>query len=332
MEFREVAVPGAPEADEVLIEVVAAGVCGTDLHIDAWTPGYEAMSGIMPVTIGHEFAGRVMALGALARGVNTGDRVTLLPSVTCGKCVACLTKNYDACDSRTGIGVTRAGAFARYLTAPARNCVPVPENVSDELAALAEPLSVGAQAVHTGEVRPGQRVLVLGPGTIGQAIALWARRAGAAVTVAGRDDAPRMQVVRALGFDDLHDVGAKTLPEVVASRQFDVVFEATGVPQVVNQGLALLGRGGVFVCVGIHPFAAQVDLTRVVRRSLQIRGSYRATRALWDEVMRLLAEQGAGIAPMITHRMPLARALEGFGLAHRRIASKVMVFPEPQPI
>ena len=96
---------------------------------------------------------------------------------------------------------------------------------------------------------------------------------------------------------------------------------------MVNAALALLRKGGVFVCVGIHPSDASVDLTRVVRQSLQIRGSYRAPRVLWDGVMKLLAEEGVRIAPMITHRVPLARALEGFELARRRIASKVMVFP-----
>ncbi|MFM9972039.1 MAG: zinc-binding dehydrogenase [Burkholderiales bacterium] len=326
--LREVPEPTPPQGDEVLIDVGATGICGSDLHIDAWTPGYAAMSDAMPVTIGHEFSGMVAALGPLVKGVAKGDRVTLLPSVTCGACDKCLQGDYDACDTRTGIGVTRAGAFARWVKAPVRNCVPVPMNVSDELAALAEPLSVGARAVRTGEVRAGQTVLVLGPGTIGQSIALWARRAGAVVCIAGRDDAERLGVLRELGFEDLHDVGRRTLPEVLRARRFDVVFEATGVPQIVDQGLALLKRGGVFVCVGIHPSAAQVDLTRVVRRNLQIRGSYRAPRELWDEVMQMLAEEGASIAPMITHRLPLARVLEGFDLAHRRIASKVMVFPQ----
>ena len=133
--------------------------------------------------------------------------------------------------------------------------------------------------------------------------------------------------MRALGFNDLHDVGARSLTEVFQGRRFDRVFEATGSPQVVNQSLPLLVKGGVFVCVGIHPSAAQIDLTTVVRRSLQIRGTYRATRALWDEVIRLLVEEGARIRPMITHRVPLAEALHGFELAHNRVASKVMVLP-----
>ena len=98
LELREVIEPAALQRNEVLIEIAATGVCGTDLHIDHWTKGYENMAPVMPVTIGHEFSGRVMAVGPDARGLRVGERVTLLPSVTCGTCVFCVRDDFDACD------------------------------------------------------------------------------------------------------------------------------------------------------------------------------------------------------------------------------------------
>ena len=183
----------------------------------------------------------------------------------------------------------------------------------------------GEALVGSLGVKVPLRALDLGCGDGTTAVPL--ARAGADVTVAGRDDAHRFQVMQALGFSDLHEVGSHSLTEVFAGKTFDVVFEATGSPQVVNQALPLLAKGGIFVCVGIHAAPAQIDLITLVRRSLQIRGTYRATRALWDEVIKLLVEAGERVKPMITHRVPLSHALEGFELAHKRVASKVMVIP-----
>ena len=333
LELCDAAAPVLPGPGEVLLDVTAVGVCGTDLHIEAWTGNYHFMAAALPVTIGHEFSARVAAVGADVAELARGDRVTVMPSVTCGSCAACTTGHAEACRSRTGIGITRAGAFAPRVVAPARNCIRVPPAVDDELAALCEPLTVGAEAVRTGEVSPAHRVLVLGPGTIGQAIALAARHAGACeIVVAGRHDAQRLATVRTLGFERVVDVAEGTLQDALArageSAPFHRVFEATGAPEVVPDALLALAPGGVLVISGIHERPATVDLTRVVRDTLQIRGAYRASRATWADVIARLATAGDAYRPMITHRLPLARALDGFAIAHAREASKVMVFPQ----
>lgn len=317
--------PGG-EPGELLVRVLATGICGSDLHVDHWTPSYAFITESLPVTLGHEFA------GVIASGTRQGERVVVRPSVTCGRCAACTAGRHDACERRTGLGMTRDGAFAAWVRVPERNCVPVPDGLSDELAALAEPLSISMQALRVAGDLAGARVLVMGPGTIGQGIALLARRAGAArVVVSGRDDAARLEVLRRMGFDALVDVAAAPLAQQVEAHMqgepFDVVFEATGVPGTITEALPLLRRNGIVVVTGIHARPLALDLTALVRRQLQLRGSFRPPESDWPAALELMRELGATMAPMVSHVLPLERALEGFALAHGKQASKVLLRP-----
>ena len=327
LELVEVPPPRCDTPDEVLVQVRATGICGSDLHVDDWTPSYAFVGASLPVTLGHEFVG-VACNGPLA-----GRRVVVRPSVTCGTCAACLAGDFDACERRTGLGMTRDGAFAPWVKVPARNCVPVPDGLSDELAALAEPLSISMQALRVaGEVR-GRRVLVLGPGTIGQGIALLARRAGAAqVVVSGRDDTARLGALRQMGFEDLVDVArlplAQGLAALTGGASVDVVFEATGVPETIDEALPLLRRNGIVVVTGIHARPLALDLTAMVRRQLQLRGSFRPPESDWPAALALMQELRDTMAPMVSHVLPLSQALEGFALAHARQASKVLIRPQ----
>jgi threonine dehydrogenase-like Zn-dependent dehydrogenase len=318
-----------PGPDEVLLRVRSTGVCGTDLHIDHWTRSYHFMVPALPVTIGHEFSGEIAALGEGAGGLRIGQLVTARPSVTCGTCAACSAGRPDECTQRRGIGVLRDGAFAEQVVVPARNCLPVPEGVSPEVAALAEPLSVSWQAVRVAGVQPGDRVLVLGPGNIGQGIALFARAAGARdVVVAGFDDGPRFEVLRRLGFDDLVDFahdGAEALARHTAAGKFDVVLEATGSAQAVNTALGALRTNGVLAIAGIHAAPVPVDLTALVSQQHQLRGSFRAPEAAWPEILSYMQAHHETLRHLITHRVPLQDALEGFALARQKQGVKVMV-------
>ena len=325
-----------PGPGEVLLAVAACGVCGSDVHIAEWHGGYDFVAPHLPLTLGHEFAGRVLAAGPGVDAPRTGDRVVVVPGVVCGVCDACRAGRPDDCTRRRSIGMTLPGGAAAQVLVPARQCLPVPDGLDLELAALAEPLGIGLSAVDTAGLRGGERVLVLGPGTIGQAIALMARRAGAReVVVAGQDDGPRLDAVRALGFPQAVDLAGRPLAEALAAAgaaaPFDTVFEATGVPEVVQAGLGVLRTGGVLVVTGIHPRPALVDLTGMVRRRHQIRASYRATFAMWRDVLGFLAAEGERVRPMISHRLPLVDALRGFDLAASRAASKVLLLPTPDP-
>ncbi|MDB5859059.1 MAG: alcohol dehydrogenase [Ramlibacter sp.] len=332
LELQEVAPPAAPAPGEVLLDVEWTGVCGTDLHIDEWTSSYHFLAAALPVAVGHEFSGRVAACGAGVSGLAAGQLVAVRPSVVCGSCAACLAGEPDGCVTRRGIGVLRDGGFAAQVLVPARNCVSIPAGVDAEVAALAEPLTVSHEAVRTGGVRAGDRVLVLGPGNIGQGIALFARAAGASqVVVAGHGDAARLAVLRRMGFEDLVDFAEQGVDEglapFLAQGKFDVVIEATGAAAVVGLALRVLKTHGVLVITGIHAAPVAIDLTALLRQHQQIRGSYRAPEQDWPEVVAFMRTHQDTLRHMITHRVAIERAHEGFALARNRQATKVMVRP-----
>lgn len=331
LEAVEVADPGAPGDGEVIVRVDAVGICGSDVHIYEWTDGYDFMIPHLAVTMGHEFAGRVSA-AASDSGVDVGMRVAVMPAVSCGRCLECRRAEPQNCSRRRALGLTVDGGFAKHVRVPAHNLLPLPEAIDAELGALVEPLAVATDAVLVGEVGLGDTVLVLGPGTIGQGLALMARAAGAArVIVSGRADGPRFEVLRQLGFSDIVDVAEAPLAEQVhrltGGGSVDVVLEATGHPPSVAEALGVLRKGGVLVVAGIHPAPLSLPLTAFVRNRHQLRASHSSKRATWDRVVRLMAAGPEAYRPMITHRLPLARGLEGFELARQRTASKVMLQP-----
>ncbi|MCF6370852.1 zinc-dependent alcohol dehydrogenase [Rhizobium halophilum] len=325
LEFRTLEEP-APQAGEVVVRVAFAGICGTDIHIAAWTPGYGAMESAMPVTLGHEFAGTIERVGPGVASDAVGTRVTARPSVTCRRCAACLAADEDNCNNRKGVGIARNGAFAALVRVPYRNCHTVPEGVDLEIAALTEPMTVCAEAVATADVRAGQAVLVMGPGFIGQGIALLARARGATVVVAGRDDQARLSTLAKAGFMHLIDTKETALEDALRHYgPFDAIIEAAGVPTLVNACLPFLNKRGNFTVVGIHPKPAEIDLTQLVRMHQQIRGSYRAPSQTWDEMLLFLQQNQQVMHGLISHQLSLQEALHGFKLAQERVASKVML-------
>ncbi|HQT79833.1 MAG TPA: alcohol dehydrogenase catalytic domain-containing protein [Rhodopila sp.] len=331
LDLTEDAEAPPPNPGQVTVRVEHAGICGSDVHAYEWTDGYGFMVPHLPVVMGHEFAGRIAATGA-GVALPAGTPVTVMPFVPCGTCANCTSGATRNCLRREAIGLTRHGGFAGFVTVPAANCLTLPDGVDTELGALTEPLGVGCEAVLTGEVGLGDTVLVMGPGTIGQAIALFARAAGAGrVLVAGRADGPRFDVMRQLGFTDLLDVAEAPLNDLVLAatggRKVDVVLEATGHPPTIVDGLSVLRTGGVLVIAGIHPGPVSLPLTDFVRARHQLRGTHGCDRRNWDKVLTLLGRDPEAFRPMITHRMPLARGLEGFELARQRAASKVMLTP-----
>ncbi|MEJ6396016.1 alcohol dehydrogenase catalytic domain-containing protein [Gymnodinialimonas sp. 2305UL16-5] len=330
IELREVLQPDSLGQRDVLVSVEAAGICGTDLHIAAWTPGYEAMAAHLPITLGHEAAGRIERVGSDLEQSLIGRRVAVRPSVVCHTCASCKKERFDLCTKRKGVGVTLDGAFAPFVVVPLENCVFVPSGLSADVAALTEPMTVCKEAVDTASVSPGDKVLVLGPGAIGQGIALFAREAGArSIVVCGYDDESRLNTVKALGFEDVVDTQElglyRSVKPWLKDGEFDVVIEATGVPEVVNDALDVLKIRGILVVAGIHSSFAKIDLTRLVRRQQQVRGSYRAPIPTWEWVLKYLNDNQDLVKKVITHFVDPADALDGFELAASKTASKVII-------
>lgn len=324
----ETAPPGA-----VVIRVAAAGLCGSDLHAFDWTPGYGFMADRLPVTLGHEIAGIVVALGEGVGSVRPGDRVTCAPFVGCGACAACRAARPEDCPERRVLGLHMDGGFAERLVAPAANCRRLPPGLPLDLAALAEPLAVAVNAVSVGEVAAGERVIALGAGPIGVMAAWAAARRGAEVLLLGRNDADRLAVAETLGLRtaDVAGDGAGGTLAAAAARAFDGpvdrVLEATGAASAVAEALDLLRGGGVLVVAGIHDRPLTLDLTALVRSRRQLRGAWGAPDAALDEAVALLAAHPDALSRLVTHRLPLEEAERGFALARERKALKVLLTP-----
>ncbi|MET0173788.1 MAG: alcohol dehydrogenase catalytic domain-containing protein [Agrobacterium vaccinii] len=326
VQFNTLAEPDSVALGEVLIRVHSAGICGTDLHIAQWTPGYESMERAMPVTLGHEFSGTIERVGKDVPANAVGTRVTARPSTTCGKCDACLKGDEDNCADRKGVGIGRNGAFTSYVSVPFKNCHALPDSIDMNVAALTEPMTVCAEAVATAEVQPSQTILVIGPGFIGQGIAILARHKGAKVVIMGRDDSPRLDRLRAAGFEHLIDTSdAEMGPALAEFGPFDAIIEAAGVPALVAATLPFLKKRGIFTVVGIHASPAEIDLTSLVRMHQQIRGSYRAPANSWDDVISFLDGHQDLMRQLISHNLPLTDGLVGFEAARSREASKVIL-------
>lgn len=325
--------PGEPGPDEVLIEVLAAGICGSDVHVYEWGSHYDFMRERLPVTLGHEFCGKVAALGAGVVGLSEGQLVAPMPTMGCLRCAQCAAGFPLRCRAKRTVGLTRDGAFARFVKVPAISCIPLHPGTDPVLAALLEPLSVGDNALEVGEVGFGDTVLILGPGTIGQAIARGASWRGASrVIVAGMNDASRLATAKRIGATDTIDLAvdgplSDAFLALTGGKEADVVFEATGHPSSIGEGLTVLRMDGILVATGIHATPSSFDVTRFVRRRQQIRAAHGTRRAGWEKMAQRIADTPDDVRPFVSLELALEDGIEGFTRSLARDVSKVILLP-----
>lgn len=247
--------------EEVLIRVKAVGICGSDVHIYEWTPGYEHLVEYMPLVLGHEFAGEVAQVGSQVSGIKVGDRVAYQGG-SCGQCFYCITARHSLCDQRRAsgrIGLEKKGGMAEYVAINARqNFLPqIPEGVSFEEAAQCQPTAEALHMLEQGEISLGEPVVVLGTGPIAVTAAQGAKAAGASpVIVTGlSQDKDRLAIAKSLGADETIDVEKEDPVEKVKAMTGGLgaakVLEVSGSPKAFRQGLEMLRKGGTLVVFGI---------------------------------------------------------------------------------
>ena len=315
-------VPGPGEA---VLRVRSAGICGGDLH------EYRAGVQLYPTPYprpaqGHELAGVVTAVGEGVEHIVPGDRVGVQPMISCGACAQCARGRFALCTRLEHIGVARAGGFAELCVAPAQNLFPLPPSVSDDEGALLDCAAVAVHALARVPVAQGARVVVLGAGAIGLAVAQLAKHVGGRVTVVGTRGAP-LEIALAAGVDDVVDLGAND----EAPTDADVVFETAGGPTLLERAVAAAAPGATIGLVGESFGPQSLDPAHLLPRELTLafvwshdgRGEY--ARALE------FADQGVvRLAPAITHRFLLTQLEEAFATASDRArtgAIKVVVTP-----
>lgn len=327
----QIPLPGSPGPNEVLIQVAATGICGSDVHVYEWTDGYDFMKSYLPVVLGHEFSGIISDIGPGVEHLQRGDRVVVTPGISCMKCPTCARGEPHLCPNKQSLGLTRNGGFAPYVRVPAQGCFKLPEGTDLTLAAVIEPLCIGDNAADIGEVTAGDTVVVLGPGTIGQAIVGAAHWRGASRIIAvGMNDAPRLEVARTMGATHLIDLAdgvslQDAVFAVTGGAPADVVIEATGHPSSIADGFKVLRKGGILVAAGIHSKPASFDLTGMIRNKQQLRGAHGSVHRNWERMIHRVATEPEAIRPMVSMTLALQDAEQGFRLCQERKVSKVVL-------
>ncbi len=313
---REVAEPG-PEY--VRLSVLAAGVCGTDLHIEA-----GEYPSVPPVTMGHEVCGVVETLGPGVSASWAGERVVSETYfATCGVCAFCRAGRPNLCVDRQSIGTHVDGAFNSAVVVPARGLHRVPEGLDAPAASMAEPLACVCQSLlDPPVVGAGDRVLVLGPGAIGQLAAQVARACGADVTVQGAPrDVARLELAGSLGFGVL--VAGSDSP----GGPYDVVVECSGSEPGIAQALEVCRRGGRLVQIGLRGAPVTIPWDLICFHELTVTSGFASTPASWRRAMALLAAGTVVTAPLVSEVVPLERWEHAFAASRGGDAVKEVLTP-----
>lgn len=324
--WQEVARPEIGPND-VLIQIKKTAICGTDIHIYDWDE-WASKTIPVPMIVGHEFYGNVVALGSAVKGVSIGDRVSGEGHITCGFCRNCRSGTRHLCRQTLGVGVNRSGAFAEFLSIPADNVIKLTEDVSDEEAAILDPLG---NALHTALSFNliGEDVLITGAGPIGIMAVAIAKKVGARHVVITDVNEYRLELARDMGATLAVDVSKTTLPQVQKElgmlEGFDVGLEMSGNASALNDLLLNMNHGGKVSLLGIPPKETAIDWNQVIFKGLILKGIYgREMFETWYKKIALL-QSGLNVKPVITHRFPVDEFEEAFQVMKSGQSGKVIL-------
>lgn len=298
--------------DDVLIQVRAAGICGTDIHI--LKGEYEAEYPLIP---GHEFSGVIAGIGDNVTRYQVGDRVTADPNIPCNRCPACQRNEPNQCHNLAAVGVTRDGAFAEFVTVPEGNVFSIGD-MSFASAALVEPLACVAWGLERLDVPPGASVLIFGAGPMGCLLAQSLRYGGAS-TLAIVDVVPsRLALAAELGATHIvvADDDQTNHLNAIAPAGFDLVVDATGIPRVLEDAFHYLRPRGTLWVFGVTPNDARITIRPydVFRKDLTIIGSFAVNRTFQASIA-MIQSGTVKVEPLISHVMPIEDFSKGFEVA-----------------
>jgi 2-desacetyl-2-hydroxyethyl bacteriochlorophyllide A dehydrogenase len=308
-----------PGPREVVVQVAAVGLCGTDLHI---LQGEFAPS--LPLIPGHEFAGVVVALGNEVDTVAEGDRVAVDPSLYCFECHYCRLGRNNLCLRWGGIGVTTSGGAAEFVAVPAANCVKLPESVATADATLIEPLSCAVRGYDVLASQLGAHVLIYGAGTMGLMMLELAKRVGAVSVDLVDVNAERLKVAAQLGSSRT----ATSADEIELAYGWELVVDATGNEKAIQDGLGRVGPGGTFLQFGVADYAARatIDPYRIYNKEITITGSMAVLHS-YERAADLFASGVLDPKVFITDRYPLARYSDAIDAFKGGAGLKTQVLP-----
>ena len=322
-----------PGPDDVLVAVRACGICGSDVH------GLDGSTGRRrpPIIMGHEASGVIAATGAAVRGWTAGDRVTFDSTIYCGHCEFCRRGEINLCDNRRVLGVSceayrQHGAFAEFVAVPQRVLYRLPDGLSFEHAALAEPFTVALHAVRRAPVTLNDSVVVLGAGMIGLALVQALRLAGCGRLIVADVADGRLALAKKLGATDaVNSAGgnaAAAILDLTHGRGADIAFEAVGVTATVDLALGCLRKGGTAALVGNISPKIEFPLQIAVTRELSIHGSC-ASRGEYPAVLEMLGRGALQADPLLSATAPLADGAAWFDRLYRKEPGLLKVILKP---
>lgn len=316
-----------PGINDVKVRVLLSGICGTDVHIYDWDSWAQATIAV-PLVIGHEFVGEVVAVGSNVADFHPGELVSGEGHVTCGRCRNCLAGRRHLCAHTQGVGVNRPGAFAEYIVLPMSNIWRHDPRVDLEVAAIFDPFG---NAVHTALSFPvlGEDVLITGAGPIGIMAAAVVRHAGARHVVISDINPYRLALTEKMGVTLAVDTRVTPLKDVQAKlgmqEGFDVGLEMSGNPAAFRDMIANMSHGAKIAMLGIPSQEMAIDWHQVIFSMLTIKGIYgREMFETWYK-MTMMLECGLDIRPVITHRFSYLDYEKGFAAMHSGNCGKVIL-------
>lgn len=313
--------------NDIMIKIRKTAICGTDVHIYNWDEWSQKTIPV-PMVVGHEYVGEIVAIGQEVKGYKIGERVSGEGHITCGHCRNCRGGRTHLCRNTTGVGVNRTGAFAEYLVIPAFNAFKIPDNISDELAAIFDPFG---NAVHTALSFDlvGEDVLVSGAGPIGIMAAAVCKHVGARNVVITDVNEYRLDLARKMGVTRAVNVSKENLTDVMSelgmTEGFDVGLEMSGAPPAFRAMLSTMNHGGKIAMLGIPPSDMAIDWNQVIFKGLFIKGIYgREMFETWYKMAALL-QSGLDLSPIITHRFGIDDFQKGFDAMRSGQSGKVVL-------
>ncbi len=324
-------VQDAPEpvvgVHDVLIRIKKSAICGTDVHIYNWDEWSQKTIPV-PMIVGHEYVGVVERVGAEVEAFKPGDRVSGEGHITCGFCRNCRAGRRHLCRHTVGVGVNRPGSFAELLSLPAVNVYRIPDDVSDDLAAIFDPYGNAAHTALSFDL-VGEDVLITGAGPIGVMAAAIARHVGARHVVVTDVNDYRLALAAKLGATRTVNVAHEELSQVMRqlgmTEGFDVGLEMSGNGRAFRQLLEVMNHGGRIALLGIMPGQEAIDWSQVVFKGLFLKGIYgREMFETWYKMVAML-QSGLDIGAVVTHRFPIDQFQQGFDTMRSGRSGKVLL-------
>lgn len=313
--------------NDVLIKVKKTAICGTDIHIFNWDDWAQKTIPV-PMTVGHEFSGKIVEIGSEVAGLKIGDRVSAEGHVTCGHCRKCRAGDRHLCRNTIGIGVNRPGAFGEFISVPASNVCPLPPTISDDLGAILDPLG---NAAHTALCYDlvGEDVLITGAGPIGIMAVAIAKHVGARNVVITDVNDYRLGIAKQMGATRAINVSRKSTKNVMSelnmTEGFDVGLEMSGNPSAFSDMLNTMNHGGKIALLGILPDETPIDWNQVIFKGLEIKGIYgRRMFETWYKMIAML-ESGLDLSPVMTHQYKIDDYEEAFEIMRSGKSGKVLL-------